>query len=115
MCEPSTSASLIRMILWYRSFSTSNSSLMPVPDSVISVWISSFLSIFSQSARSTLRIFPRLGRVRLEPLGKLLVGDLLDHRPHLGVAELGLGLTLELLVAQLHRDDLGEPLADVLA
>ena len=51
----------------------------------------------------------------LEPLGELLVGDLLDHRPHLGVAELGLGLALELRVAQLHREDRGEALADVLA
>ena len=58
---------------------------------------------------------PRLGGVLLEPVGELLVGDLLDHRAHLGVAELGLGLALELRVAQLHRDDRGEPLADVLA
>ena len=56
-----------------------------------------------------------LGRVLLEPVGELLVGGLLDHRPHLGVAELGLGLALELRVAQLHRDDRGEALADVLA
>src|SRR4051794_15604962 len=56
-----------------------------------------------------------LGRVLLEPLRELLVRDLLDHGPHLGVAELGLGLTLELRVAQLHRDDRGETLADVLA
>ena len=57
----------------------------------------------------------RLGRVLLEPLGELLVGGLLDERAHLGVAELGLGLALELRVAQLHRDDRGEALADVLA
>ena len=51
----------------------------------------------------------------LEPVGQLLVGGLLDQRAHLGVAELGLGLTLELRVAQLHRHDRGEALADVLA
>ena len=56
-----------------------------------------------------------LGRVLLEPVGQLLVGGLLDQRAHLGVAELGLGLALELRVAQLHRQDRGEPLADVLA
>ena len=57
----------------------------------------------------------RLGRVLLEPLRELLVGGPLDERPDLGVAELGLRLTLELRVAQLHRDDRGEALADVLA
>src|SRR5262249_16072244 len=40
-----------------------------------------------------------------EPVGELLVRDLLDQRPHLGVTELGLRLTLELRVAQLHADD----------
>ena len=59
----------------------------------------------------------RLGLVRvlLEPLRELLVRGLLDERPDLGVAELGLGLAFELRVAQLHRDDRGESLADVLA
>ena len=38
-----------------------------------------------------------------------------DERAHRDVAELGLGLALELRVAQLHRDDRGEALADVLA
>ena len=57
----------------------------------------------------------RLRRVLLEPVGQLLVGGPLDLRPHLGVAELGLGLALELRVAQLHRDDGGEPLPDVFA
>ena len=44
----------------------------------------------------------------------LLVADLLDEALDLGVAELGLGLALELRVAELHRDDRGETLADVL-
>ena len=33
----------------------------------------------------------------------------------LGVAQLGLGLALELRLAQLHRDDGGQALADVVA
>ncbi len=56
-----------------------------------------------------------LGRVLLEPLGQLLVGGPLDQRAHRDVAQLGLGLALELRLAQLHRDDGGEALADVLA
>ena len=56
-----------------------------------------------------------LGRVLFEPVGELLVGDPLDEGADLGVAELGLGLAFELRVAQLHRDDRGETLADVLA
>ncbi|RPK47495.1 hypothetical protein EES39_11520 [Streptomyces sp. ADI92-24] len=40
---------------------------------------------------------------------------LLDEGLRLGVAQLGLGLTLELRLAQLHRDDRGQTLADVLA
>ena len=56
-----------------------------------------------------------LGRVLLEPLAELVVGDPLDQRAHRDVAELGLGLALELGIAQAHRDDGGEPLADVLA
>ena len=63
MCEPSTSASVIRTILWYRSLSRSNSSPMPAPIAVMSAWISSFLSMRSRRARSTLRIFPRIGRM----------------------------------------------------
>ena len=52
--------------------------------------------------------------LRLEPVGDLLVADLLDEALDLGVAELGLRLALELRVAELHRDDRGETLADVL-
>ena len=161
----------------------------------ISVWISSFLSILSMRARSTLRILPRMGRIAwvarvagldggaagrvalddeqlalvavlgravLELVGhagaveqRLAAGRrrgpcgprpgpgrprcpcwtillasvgfsssqspsfslvaLCDQRLHGGVAELGLGLALELRVAQPHRDDGGEALADVLA
>ena len=40
---------------------------------------------------------------------------LLHEALHVGVAELGLGLPLELRVGQLDRDDRGESLADVLA
>ncbi len=57
----------------------------------------------------------RLGRVLLEPLRELLVRGPLDERADLGVPELRLRLPLELGVAQLHRDDRGEALTDVLA
>ena len=56
-----------------------------------------------------------LGGVLLEPLAEPVVGGLLHERLDLGVAELGLGLALELRVAQPHRDDRGDALADVLA
>ena len=49
--------------LWYRHFSTSNSSPTPAPMAVISAWISLFFSILSMRARSTLRILPRIGRI----------------------------------------------------
>ena len=56
-----------------------------------------------------------LGRVLLQPLGQLLVGGPLDQRAHGDVAQLGLGLALELRVPQLDRHDGGQALADVLA
>ena len=56
-----------------------------------------------------------LGRVGLEPVAEVLVADLLDERAHLGVAELGLRLALELRLGDLHRHDRGEALADVVA
>ena len=56
-----------------------------------------------------------LGRVLLEPLGQLLVGRPLDQRADGHVAELGLGLALELRIDQLDRDDGGQALTDVLA
>ena len=56
-----------------------------------------------------------LGRVLLEPLTELVVDDLLHERLRLGVAELGLGLALELRLGQLDADDRGEALADVVA
>src|SRR5918998_2193140 len=56
-----------------------------------------------------------LGRVLLEPVAQLLVGGLLHQRLDRGVAQLGLGLPLELRVAQADRDDRRDALADVLA
>src|SRR6185503_233926 len=53
--------------------------------------------------------------VLLEPLGQLGVDGGLDERAHRGVAELRLGLTLELRLAKLDRDDRDQPFADVLA
>ena len=70
-------------------------------------------------ARAACVTFARMSRasvgVLLEPVAQLLVGDLLDERAHLGVAELGLRLPLELRVAELHADDRGEALTDVFA
>ena len=56
-----------------------------------------------------------LGGILLEPVAQLLVGGPLHQRLHGGVAELGLGLALELRVAQSHGDDRRDALADVLA
>ncbi|MGX1476000.1 UNVERIFIED_CONTAM: hypothetical protein RKD50_004808 [Streptomyces canus] len=55
-----------------------------------------------------------LDGVAVQPVGEVLVDDLLDEGLHLGVAQLGLGLALELRLAQLHRDDRGQTLADVI-
>jgi len=63
MCDPSTSASVIRTILWYRILSGSNSSPMPAPRARISERISAKASILSKRAFSTLRIFPLRGRM----------------------------------------------------
>ncbi len=54
-------------------------------------------------------------RVLLEELGERLVDDRLDEALDRRVAELGLGLTLELRLGDLHRNDRGETLAHVLA
>ena len=59
-------------------------------------------------------ILPSAG-VALEPVGQPLVAHLLHERLGLGVAELGLGLALELRLAELDRDDRGQALADVVA
>ena len=56
-----------------------------------------------------------LSGVCLEPVGQLFVADLLYERLDLGVAQFGLGLTLELRVADLDRDHRGETLTDVVA
>ena len=54
-------------------------------------------------------------RVFLEEDGQLLVHQRLDVALDLGVAELGLGLPLELRLGDLHRDHRGQPLAQVFA
>src|SRR5262249_10136249 len=58
---------------------------------------------------------PRLARVLLEELHQLRVDGALHHPVDPRVPELRLRLALELRLAQLHRDDRGEALADVLA
>ena len=54
-------------------------------------------------------------QVLFQPLGELLVGGFLHETAGRYVAELGLGLALELGVAQLHRDDRCDSLTDVFA
>ena len=56
-----------------------------------------------------------LAGVLLEPVAQPGVHHLLHEGPRLGVAQLGLGLALELRLGQLDRDDRGQPLPDVVA
>ena len=56
-----------------------------------------------------------LARVLLQELAQPGVDDRLHEALHAGVAQLGLGLALELRIAQLGRDDRGQALAHVLA
>ena len=63
MCEPSTSASVITMIRWYRSFAMSNSSPRLVPIAVIIAWISLLERTLLIRFFSELMIFPRRGRI----------------------------------------------------
>ena len=56
-----------------------------------------------------------VGRVLLEVGGQLLVDQRLDDALDLGVAQLGLGLALELGIAHLDAEDGGQALAGVVA
>ena len=58
---------------------------------------------------------PRGRRILLEGLGQLVVDDLLDEPLDVRVAELGLGLALELRLGQPDGDDGRQPLAHVVA
>ena len=58
---------------------------------------------------------PAVGRVLVEVLAEALGDRGLDLALDLGVAELGLGLALELRIGQLDADDRGQALADVVA
>ena len=51
------------MILWYRAFSMSKSFPYPAPMACIKECTSWFFNILSIRARSTLRIFPLIGRI----------------------------------------------------
>src|SRR5438045_529262 len=72
---------------------------MPTPSATIIMRISCEESILSKRAFSTFKIFHRR----------------LDEALHFAVAELGLGLTLELGLRHLDADDRRQPLAHVLA
>ena len=73
-------------------------------------------AIRADAAAWDLRTMSRaLGGVLLEPGAELVVDRALDEALGLGVAELGLGLALELRLAHLDRDDRGQALADVVA
>ena len=63
MWDPSTSASVIIIILSYLSLLRSNSSPIPVPNAVIIVLISSFPKALSNLAFSTFNIFPLNGKI----------------------------------------------------
>ena len=63
MWAPSTSASVMMMIRWYRSFAMSKLSPMPPPRAMISGLTFSELRILSRRAFSTLRSLPRSGRI----------------------------------------------------
>ena len=54
-------------------------------------------------------------RILLEGLGEAVVDDLLDQALDVGVAELGLGLPLELRIGHAHRHDRGQAFAHVVA
>ena len=49
--------------MWYRSFPSSKSDLIPVPKAVTRVLISSLASILSSRAFSTFRILPLIGKI----------------------------------------------------
>ena len=66
MWAPSTSASVMMMIRWYRSFVMSKLSSMPsipAPRAMISGRIFSLDSTLSRRAFSTFSIFPNIGRI----------------------------------------------------
>ena len=70
MWLPSTSASVMMMILWYLSFSASNSSPIPQPSAVIIFFISSDFKILSSLAFSTFRILPLSGNIAWKTLSR---------------------------------------------
>ena len=75
ICAPSTSASVIIIILSYLNFSRSKSSWIPVPKAVIIAFISAFPSILSSLAFSTLSIFPLNGRIACVALLRAVFAD----------------------------------------
>src|SRR5262249_42801100 len=106
MCEPSTSASVMITILWYRMLTGSKSSPIPVPSAVMSARISANPSILSRRAFSTFRILPRSGRIarerRARPVAAVFGGAAGGVALH--DEELGEGRVLLLAVGELARE-----------
>ena len=61
MCAPSTSASAMKMIRWYRAESRSNAPPEPAPITWMIAAHSAFFSMSVSDAFCTLRILPRIG------------------------------------------------------
>ena len=68
----------------------------------------------SRGGEGLLQDGPAHGGILLKELLHLLVDDGVDQGPDLGVAQLGLGLALELGLGEFHGDDAGEALPAVI-
>ena len=118
---PAESPSTMNSSVSSRSRVAQSASLsgMPTPSSAVLRRVSSRACLAACARAGRVRRLgdDRLGRVRvlLEPAAEVLVRRALDERADLGVAELGLGLALELRIGEPHRHDRGEALAHVVA
>src|SRR4026208_110928 len=105
MCDPSTSASVMTMIRWWRSFSRSNSSPMLVPIAVMIDWISAFERTLLMRFFSELMTLPRSGRMAWKWRGAGRAADRsAAGRVPLGEVKLGVGRIAGLAVGQLARE-----------
>ena len=70
MCEPSTSASVMMMMRWYRRPSILNCSSIPTPKALIRVTISLLPSMRSRRALSTFNTLPLRGKIACDLLSR---------------------------------------------